>query len=163
MWTAIADAILRAYPTMAENLTVGSLPMETAERKKRIERFYQANARNRTYFGFYFEIPGFKHAVSGIEIEDGLYTGIYCPDTYPAERQKATAALAEADIHGQSTAGWTMWRTCTLSGSLYEPDDATLTLLGSEQALREAAEQCATDVYAAWSALMNFNRIDKPT
>jgi hypothetical protein len=153
MWSELMAVTVRDYPDMAAQLINCSLPTEPSLRRQRIERFYQPNARNRNYFGLYFRIPNFSHAVNVIEIEDRLYTGIRCLQHEIRERIRAAAALEAAGIDGEVNPTWAMWRWCALSHDLYDPDHATLDLLSNPDALRTAAESSMAQVYAAWLAL----------
>jgi hypothetical protein len=153
MWTELAYVANSTYPDMAKEITSASLSTDPVVRRERIERFYQPNARNRNYFGLYFTVPGFSHTFSFIEIEAGLYTGVYCPKDKAREQAQVARALDVAGIHGGSQASIPMWRRCALWTDLYEPEPATLAILNNSVSLREAAQASMAQVYEAWLAL----------
>jgi hypothetical protein len=153
MWAELISVAVETYPEMAKQIDSDSISTDQALRRTRIERFYQPNARNRQYFGLYFAVPGFSHTVSFIEIEAGLYTGIYCPHEKTREYAQAVRALSAAGLHGGVQASIPMWRRCALWTDLYEPEPATLAILNSPASLREAAQASMAQVYEAWHAL----------
>jgi len=150
MWTELLDITKQTHPDMAKNLTLASLPDAPSARDAQIRRFYQPNARDRRYYGLYFSIDNYEHAVAAIEIESGLYTGIYCPEDKKTELRRVTTALEAAGVHGETTSSWPRWRQCALTINLDEPDEVALDLLNDPVALREAAESTVEQVYVAW-------------
>src|SRR5471030_114350 len=81
VWIGLLEDFQANFPDMMAYLTDDSLSQDAVERKGIIQKFYQPSAHKRNYYGIYFGTPGYEHIAVGIEIENGLYTGAYCPPT----------------------------------------------------------------------------------
>lgn len=153
LWLDVMASCEKLYPVMYSHLLPESIAIES-ERKLAIAKYYEPAKRDKRYYGLRFTLPGYSDAQLRLDIDYGLYTGVYCDDS-KKEYRVIAQVIKENPLSGESTDTWPIWRFVNAKHDFEHPDDSLLMLLADPVARDQLALACGASLHELWQALVD--------
>ena len=145
IWERIYKVQQEKFPEMGqpdEDSIFNNEPRET------VKKFYKQSRKNR-YYGIFYSFSNSEGGV-GAEIENAIYTGVWCNKTKHREQHKKFVEIYRDKFKGSTTNHWPLWVYTNDDINYKNPSRSAIEKLSSTDSRQKIAEDIANHLYELW-------------